>query len=115
MCKTLLWCRHPARILSHLLCGQDACTTKVFVSPPLRLRPVSISVELDIVKTPVGAVFCEQFFERALLDDTSLVYDQDAVRPLHCGQAVGDDNGGASLDEAVERFLYQMFTFRIEA
>ena len=50
----------------------------------------------------------------SLLDEPTLIEDQDTIGSLNGGEPVGDDEGRATGHEALERFLYQPFRFRIE-
>ena len=43
------------------------------------------------------------------------VKDDDFISPLDGGQAVGNDKRGTSYHECVERFLNQLFTFRVQS
>ena len=50
----------------------------------------------------------------ALLDDPPLVQDENAVGPLHGRQAVGDQDGGPSSHQPVQRLLHQHLRLRIQ-
>src|SRR5258706_14250327 len=46
--------------------------------------------------------------------DTAAVHDDDAVDGLHRGEAMRDDERGASLHEALERELHRLLALRVE-
>jgi len=45
----------------------------------------------------------------------AFIQDGDAIRHFDGAESMGDDDGGAVLHQAGQGFLYQMFTFAIEA
>ena len=57
----------------------------------------------------------DEFGVGALFDDAATIEYQYAIEPLYGGQAMGDDEGGTSFREPVERVANQCFGHGIEA
>src|SRR5258706_554480 len=79
------------------------------------VKPESMSgPELQVVEAPVEAVGPQQVVVTAALDDAPLRQHHDEISVLHRGQAVGDDEHGAMLHEALDRLLHQALRFGVE-
>lgn len=53
----------------------------------------------------INTAGCDQVIVTALLDELTVFQDEDAVGVADGGQAMGDDNGGASYRNLLERAL----------
>ncbi len=51
----------------------------------------------------------------AYLDNAAVLHHYDAVGLLHCGQAVGDDEGGAALHGTLQGGLHHLLALRVWA
>ena len=65
----------------------------------------SAILELAVIKAGVEAVLGEEGGVVALFDDLALIQDVDAVGAANGAETVGDDDGGASVEEAFEGLL----------
>src|SRR5690554_4888006 len=63
--------------------------------------------ELPLVEVGVQPAGLQQLLVRAALHDAAGIYHQDLVRPLHGGEAVGYDEGGAPPHEDLQRRLHK--------
>src|SRR5436853_6474219 len=72
------------------------------------------TLNLALHKRGVVAVLLHELPVVAGFDKVALLEDDDAVSVNNGGKAMGDDEGGAALHEAVQRFLYQRFGFSVE-
>ena len=66
-------------------------------------------VQCCIIPLPI-----QQFFMRALLNNMPFVHHDNAVGIFNSGQAVGDDDAGASVHQVFQSLLHQMFAFVVE-
>ena len=57
---------------------------------------------LQLVETVVDAALSQQFAVRALFAQAALVEDEDAVGMLDGAEAMGNDDGGAAREQAIE-------------
>ena len=71
--------------------------------PPAGALQLAAVHELQVRHVQVGAGHPHQLLVRALLHDPPVFHDDDEVRPAERAQAVGDDEGRAPGDGAVER------------
>src|SRR6185369_15619082 len=67
--------------------------------------------ELPFAETGIDAALGEQLLVRTDLDDASLVHDDDAIGMQDGGQPMRDHEAGASLHQALQRILNQVFAF----
>ena len=58
---------------------------------------------LELVELPVEAALGEELLVGALFAELAFVHDEDGVGALDRREAVGDEDGGAARDHAVER------------
>src|SRR5579864_4760771 len=70
---------------------------------------------LQLVELVVNAALGEQLLVRAHLAYAALVHDDNLVGALHRREAMRDDQGGAALDHAAERFAHAEFGFGVDA
>ena len=70
---------------------------------------------LELIQAIVNAALRQQFLVRALFAEASLVEHQDAVGVLNSAQAMGDDQRGASQEQAVERVADEHFGLGVHA
>src|SRR5687768_10168623 len=75
------------------------------------LRSASHGLEhlpvLDLVQLPVQTAVIHQLFVRAALADLPVVEDQDGVGGADGGEAVGDDDRGAAVEQGLDGVLDQ--------
>src|SRR5688500_9006363 len=71
--------------------------------PPYRATALlrRIQRELQLGQAAVEAAPAHQIGVPAFLDDAAVVHHQNATGALHGGEAMGDDEGGATLREAL--------------
>ena len=62
----------------------------------------------------INAAAAHQFGVGALLDHPAVVQHHDAVRPLHRGQPVGDDQRGAAGHRALQRGLHHALALGVQ-
>ena len=70
--------------------------------------------ELQACQFSVQSVFGQQLCMRALGDDAALVHHHDAVGLEHGGQAVGDDQRGATRHQPFQCLLHAVFALCIQ-
>jgi len=70
---------------------------------------VGFEAVLAVVEIAVAAVEVVEGLVSSSLDDVALLDDQDLVGAADGGEAVGDDEGGASLHEVAEAALDEGF------
>mmetsp|Transcript_30344 Transcript_30344/g.81588 ORF Transcript_30344/g.81588 Transcript_30344/m.81588 type:complete len:276 (+) Transcript_30344:389-1216(+) len=75
---------------------------------------LSLRVHLACNETCIEAVEGHEFCVRACLDHFALRHDHDAVCVGNRGQAVSDDDGGASLEQPVQRILHQLLRLAVQ-
>ena len=59
------------------------------------------------------ALLCQQLLVGAHLRDPLVGYVQDAVAVFDGGEPVGDDEGGAALQQRLQALLHQLFRFGV--
>ena len=72
-------------------------------------------LNLEDFQAGESAVLGHEFFLHAVFDHAALVEDDDFVGVADRAQAVGDDERGAAVDEAVDGFLHELFGDDVEA
>jgi len=70
---------------------------------------------LELIEAVIDAALREEFLMRALLTETAFVEDEDAVSVLNGAEAMCDDQGGASTEQAVEGIANQQLGFGVDA
>src|SRR5437660_924713 len=80
----------------------------------VRRRDAGLVDETARVETVIQATEHQQLLVRALFHDATAVQDEDAVRALDGGEAVGDHDRGPAAHEAVEGLLDEEFALVVE-
>ena len=70
---------------------------------------------LELIEAVVDATLGQKLLMRALFAETAFVKDENARCVLNGAQAVRDDQGSASGEQAVERFANLQFGFCVDA
>ncbi len=78
-----------------------------------RIYPI-ISSRLDAVQAGVQPIQRDQFGVRANSRPAAGFEHRDAVRVLNGREAVGDDDAGAALHQALQRLLHQALALAVE-
>src|ERR1035438_8138229 len=88
--------------------GRSKWKSERFIGPSSRLG------KLHPMQPRVLAVEGQQLLVRALFDNAPLLQGADAGGPLDGAEPMGDDEGGAVLDEDLEGRLHGPFAFSVE-
>ena len=79
-----------------------------------RFDPVLVrELCLDLDQAGIGAIEVHQFRVRALLGESSLLEDEDAVRVFQRGKPVGNGDGRAAAGQHAERVLNRLLRFGV--
>ena len=62
--------------------------------------------KLPLHEFSIEAATRQKLHVGALLDDAALLDDDDAIRLLHCAQAMGDDDDSSTAEILVQSLLY---------
>jgi hypothetical protein len=72
------------------------------------------AIRLHPIQAGVKAVSGQQFGVMADFNDVAPVEDNDAIGVFNGGQAMGDDEGGATLTEDIQRLLDLAFGLSVQ-
>lgn len=69
------------------------------------IRLYRLHFELAIIQLGIEAILLQQVFVAALFDNVALAHHQNQISVTDGGKAVGNDEAGATLHQAVHGFL----------